>query len=116
MTGKAPWKIEQKLALKRAKGTSCIYFVTVSSSNRTKIGYSADVGKRLALLSTGSPQAYILDVVYPGTRADESALHRRFKAYRLKGEWFGESTEIAKYIHEAAQRPDIFYRNPWEVS
>jgi len=65
-----------------------VYFLAAPSVDLVKIGFSLDVKDRLRKLSTGSAVVTQLLKTIPGTRQDEATLHRRFKAYRVRGEWF----------------------------
>lgn len=53
-----------------------------------KIGFSANVCKRLYQLLTGSPIPIRLLAVAPGGRTLEKKLHAEFAPWRRQGEWF----------------------------
>lgn len=69
-----------------------VYFAR--SGNRVKIGYSTNPEKRMAALKVGLPEGIDEWVARIGTPADEKFYHRRYKAYRLSGEWFEMIPEI----------------------
>jgi hypothetical protein len=74
-----------------------VYFV--AADNRIKIGVATSVRKRLKELQTSAPHKLQLIAVRPRAgRAEESAIHRRFAAYRLHGEWFKASPELLQYV------------------
>lgn len=53
-----------------------------------KIGFSVNTKSRLATAQNMNPHKVSLICSVPGTEADERDLHKRFKQYRHKGEWF----------------------------
>ena len=58
---------------------------------RIKIGFSRSARgakRRLSAMKTGNPGNLRLKCVFEGTMAQERALHRLFKKYRIAGEWF----------------------------
>lgn len=64
-----------------------VYFVAADGA--IKIGYSANVSKRMAQLQTGAACKLQLLAVHAGAdRGVEKRLHEIFKDYRLEGEWF----------------------------
>lgn len=68
-----------------------VYIIRASGTNRIKIGHSKDPEKRLASLT--SPQMpFDLELVYKRWFIDAYALeqhiHKIFRRYRVKGEWF----------------------------
>lgn len=63
-----------------------------------KIGISLNVAERISSLQTGAPEKITLYAVLDGWAADEVALHRRFAAYRLNGEWFRLEGEVASWV------------------
>lgn len=75
-----------------------IYFIRDPLSRRVKIGLSDDPWKRLAYIQIGCPSDLELAGVEPGEEAREKALHQQFAAYRVRGEWFSETAELAQYI------------------
>jgi hypothetical protein len=73
-----------------------------------KIGIARDVARRLSQLQSASPATLALVVAFPGDAATESAIHWRFAADRIRGEWFRESPELAAWIarqREATEGP-----------
>ena len=80
-----------------------VYLIQQDVTWAVKIGFTSDgdslVG-RVATLQTASP--YRLRIIYrmPGSAATEAQLHRRFQRYRLMGEWFSPSIEMAEWLAE----------------
>lgn len=90
------------------RGVPCVYFVR--SGARVKIGYTTTAPQRLAALRTMQPDGLeVLAVIGPACRADETALHRRFRALRSHGEWFDDApalrAEIARLQREGFPEP-----------
>ena len=77
-----------------------IYFVQSNGEDGpVKIGYTAnDAMKRVAELASGSPYETALLLDLPGDRALEKALHKRFAADRIRGEWFRLSDCLRWFI------------------
>jgi hypothetical protein len=66
-----------------------IYVVRTEGAPYVKIGFTQDVRKRrIAQLQAANPLRLILERWIPGSEADECALHQRFAADRVRGEWF----------------------------
>jgi hypothetical protein len=65
-----------------------VYFIEAISTGLVKIGWTSDLEQRLYALRKGSPVELRLVKCIPGDRSLESALHRRFRAHRVRGEWF----------------------------
>lgn len=80
-----------------------IYFVQDSDSLAIKIGYAANPEERLATLQTANSSTLRLLAELPGGRADEAALHRRFAASRLVGEWFRPSPDLIEFLLDGAR-------------
>lgn len=71
-----------------------IYFVLNASRKAVKIGYSANVVRRLNGLQTSSPDKLKLLGVCPGSRSEEVELHVRFATLHIRGEWFRADPEL----------------------
>lgn len=56
-----------------------------------KIGFSADVCKRVRQLSTGSAYRVEIVAIAPGEQSLEQELHVEFSRFRKRGEWFSRS-------------------------
>ena len=68
-----------------------VYFIQSGASGPVKIGLSKAPARRVNKLQTGNPRELILRHVIPGDRNIEDQLHNRFRAARIRGEWFGRS-------------------------
>jgi hypothetical protein len=74
-----------------------IYFV--GFRDYVKIGFTRGPLKyRLADLQTAVPEKLAVLAVIEGSVADERALHKRFFAYRLEGEWFRFESELKTFV------------------
>lgn len=74
---------------KRIKNaTGYVYFIQGLCGGAIKIGFSKNPEVRLKELQTGYPDTLTILLMIPGTEATERAIHRKFEASRLKGEWF----------------------------
>lgn len=79
-----------------ARDGSSVYFA--SAGNRVKIGWSKQVGTRLAQLQTGNPDPIKLLGTVPGGRAKERKIQDRFAHARVHGEWFEATPELLAFI------------------
>ncbi len=77
-----------------------IYFAQRGENGPIKIGVTGHVKSRVSELQTNVAEPVRLLASFPGTRAMERALHDRFHAHRLKGEWFNPATELLAHIAE----------------
>jgi len=68
------------------------------ANDRIKIGYAEDVAARVKTLQTGSPVPLTLLAAFPGDRATEAALHRRYAHLRVAGEWFRADPDLLTII------------------
>lgn len=76
-----------------------VYFIACTDSGRCKIGFTkGDPLKRLANLQTGSASEMSLIAMHPGPVESERALHEKFAADRLHGEWFRMSDSLRAYL------------------
>lgn len=75
-----------------------IYFIK-SESGHVKIGYTNNgIDGRIASLQTGCPFELTLLTSIDGSIYQEKALHRRFRKYQVRLEWFVLSGEIEEFI------------------
>lgn len=81
---------------KDAHGGPFVYIA--ERDDRIKIGFSVAPGQRSHQL-----QANLL-CYFPGTLADERAMHARFDADRIAGEWFRPSAALRAFIAEMQER------------
>jgi len=96
----APCTREGEWFAKFPLGRECVYLV--AGGGLRKIGYTNHLASRMASLRTMSPVALMLEHAWEGDRANETALHRRFKKQRHHGEWFLLSEEsVAELVKSA---------------
>lgn len=81
-------------------GERVVYFIQSGVDGPIKVGTANDPGGRLASLQTGSPHELIGLGIVTGGRDVEAAFHVRFRAHRLRGEWFSPAEEILRCIAE----------------
>lgn len=79
-----------------------VYFIVADCF--VKIGWTVDARKRLKELQTGCPFPMELRALLPGGVREETALHQRFKAYRIRrgNEWFRLEGDLAAYLESIA--------------
>jgi DNA-binding transcriptional regulator YiaG len=75
-----------------------IYFI--SHTEYIKIGYTADIVRRLTELQTSCPIKMSVLGLIEGEKSDEVALHERFSHLSSHGEWFHYSSEIEDFINK----------------
>jgi Meiotically up-regulated gene 113 len=73
-----------------------VYVIRIGDDGPCKIGSATDPVRRLRHLQTGQPQRLRLLHVFRGGAEEEAALHRRFAAVRISGEWFQPLEEIVE--------------------
>ncbi len=71
---------------------SVVYVARRDSDSAVKIGWTSDVERRMKELRKEGASIVLLAVL-PGDKPDELALHDRFAAHRLDGEWFDVPAE-----------------------
>lgn len=79
-----------------------VYFVRNEESGAIKIGTATDPQKRLWGLRTASAAELTLLATTPGDRVTEHAIHDRFHAQRIRGEWFRPAPELLAYVESLA--------------
>lgn len=86
-----------------------VYFVQPEndSAGPIKIGFSVDIRKRLQQLNVSNIARLRVLAEMPGTVSDEAALHRRFDAHRLHGEWFSPVPELLELIASIPPMPVV---------
>lgn len=78
----------------RGSPSMVVYFIQEGAGGPVKIGFTRYLASRIAALQTGRKERLALLGTRPGGFAEEQALHRRFAAYRLEGEWFRPVPEV----------------------
>lgn len=85
----------------RPSGSPTIYFIEDPAARAIKIGYSANVGRRLQELQISSATPLRLLGVMPGTIYQEQRLHQMFD--HMHGEWFRADARLLGFIGEHAE-------------
>lgn len=75
-----------------------IYFVQIENDGPVKIGYAADVKRRVRSVAHGLPYKLMLLGYIKGTRSLERTLHKQIGLYRMRGEWFHPTKEVMECI------------------
>ena len=76
-----------------------IYFIQSGGNGAIKIGEAVNVEERLKQLQVGNPeQLFILKILKHKPKTFETKLHKHFKNFHIKGEWY--SNEIKELINE----------------
>jgi len=84
--------------------SGCVYFIRDTHTGSIKIGHTGGpVQLRIAALQTANPHDLELLGTVSGGPDVESALHQRFEAQRLRGEWFSPSETLLAVAR--GQRP-----------
>lgn len=72
-----------------------VYFIQFGSDGPVKIGFTRRVERRFREIKASSPFPLVLiGVCLEGTREMEATLHRKYKNYRMHGEWFSPEKSI----------------------
>ena len=87
---------------------SVVYFLQAGPF--VKIGKASfgDVGARIEDMQTGCPYDMRILAVVPGDLKEERALHSRFSAFKVRGEWFRLEPELSSHIDSLRKTPIAF--------
>lgn len=83
---------------KRTKRSAKVYFI--QNGDAVKIGISVTPRKRMADIAVSNHADLRLLGVLPGGAKRERALHAKFKAHHIRGEWFKLVPEIKEYLRQ----------------
>lgn len=76
-----------------------VYFIQHGEGGEIKIGTTCgNPYARMSTLQTGTPLELRLLVSIPGGVAEEVAVHERFAALRVRGEWFRPEPALLEFI------------------
>lgn len=75
-----------------------VYFIQPEGEPAVKIGITSNVPARLSALQMAHHRPLNVIGIMPGGGREEAALHARFAAHRLRGEWFRLDDEIAGFV------------------
>lgn len=95
---RANWRKIRHEAAALSMQSAGVYFIQAGSNGPIKIGIASNVHRRMALLQIGNPAQLTLLAIQPGGNREETALHRRFAACHLRGEWFNPDPLLLAYI------------------
>lgn len=87
-----------------------VYIIIAKGTPRIKIGWSADVSKRVKELQTGCP--YPIEVLneIETECSTERELHKALQEYRVHGEWFELPEHVVEFLQSAEERDLISVR------
>lgn len=90
-----------------------VYFIQMDDNhtNPIKIGFSQEPKKRLKILDYNSPYGLKMIGYIDGDRKLEKEIHKKFKKYNIRGEWFQPSEAILDYLEKT-----IFMENTPSLS
>lgn len=107
---RADGRARRAVSKRKPSATGEIYFVRVD--DLVKVGWTTKLADRVRAYG---PKAELL-AHYPGTRADETALHQQLAPARFRGrEWYSDTDIIRAFVAEtvATHGPPRFDRIPW---
>lgn len=96
--------VPERLPRGNADRLGYVYFVT--DGNAVKIGFSEIPSQRIADLQSSCPAKLERLALIKGSIRDEQALHRKFHALRLHGEWFTLTPELRSQIAMLQEQED----------
>lgn len=74
------------------------FVYAIECSGRVKIGFSMQPAKRLSKIASDAPFPCRLLGYWPGSEADELAIHEKFQDTRVHGEWFAATEALMHFI------------------
>lgn len=93
-----------------------VYFIRDAERPEVKIGYSYCPATRMKALQCGHKRPLQLLKTLPGARAEEAAFHRRFKEYKIWGEWFRLEGKLARFIGRKRPRKILSFKEALEAT
>lgn len=82
-----------------------VYFIKPDGVDAVKIGHAEDVPSRLATLQTGSWTNLSVIAIINENDFTERELHRAFKKFKMRGEWFVYNQRIKEFIRAYNKSP-----------
>lgn len=81
---------------------SLVYFILQRKYNAVKIGFTTDIDQRISAIRTFCPMHNDIKLLFwfDGSQEEEREFHRRFRSYRLDGEWFSLEGELKDFVDE----------------
>jgi len=84
---------------KRAKG-AFVYLMHDIDQNLLKIGFTENPKRRFKEIANANTNKIEFLGTIPGTKTNESNLHRKWKRFNAKLEWFNYDDDIIDYFRE----------------
>ena len=75
-----------------------VYFIQHNTTKHIKIGCSETLKNRLSQLQVGNSGKLRIVATCEGSFEEEKMLHKEFKEYKLRGEWFFPGQRLIFYI------------------
>jgi len=75
-----------------------VYFIRRDGDWAIKIGWATNPKRRRRELQAGSAEDLRIITTIPGTQADETAWHRRFRHLQIRREWFRQEQDLIDAI------------------
>lgn len=106
LMGSPPREYKDALYVYRALGGGCCYALHCKATDLVKVGRTSNLFGRWAYLEAecGNPLQLVAVWRVADCNSFEQALHERFAAHRVSGEWFSADPVLA-FLHAAVARP-----------
>ena len=75
-----------------------VYFMRIDGKGHVKIGFAKEISKRLKQHGTSTPGEPQLVGFIPGTVETEGALHKKYAALCVRGEWFKYAGALKDFV------------------
>lgn len=93
----------------RLNKIDCVY--VIGMGQYVKIGYTTtSIETRLKCMKVSMPEDPTIYATIAGSRADESALHKRFSIHRSNREWFYLEGSLEEWISEGCPYESVSLR------
>jgi hypothetical protein len=99
-------------------GHYLVYVIRRADTQELKIGITRFLPGRLAMLQTAHAVPLQVVCAFFANRETEQALHERFAAHRMLGEWFHECEAIAEWIDMfrfPARSSGVYVSRQWKA-
>ena len=100
----SPWtglKVSTRGASKQIAALGTVLYAVAVGDDTIKIGYTADVVRRLDHLRSETSQPCRLLAIHFGTMDDEREVHRSLRAHLAHGhEWYHPTAEVLALVNE----------------
>lgn len=75
-----------------------VYFITCRDVNMVKVGYSDRVRMRFYGIQVCCPLEVKMELMLPGGKDEEKAIHKLLKKDNVRGEWFWITNTVERFI------------------